>query len=96
MAQILPFRRCTAFDPDATLAMGEAYDKAIGTIHPDAESQLVVRELIAKRIIQIAHKGVVDRGQLCRCGGRAAWRNSPRSVEPHPYSATWRPGAAHK
>src|SRR5690349_10162304 len=65
MAQILPFRRCTAFDPDATLAMGEAYDKAIGTIHPDAESQFVVRELIAKRIIQIAHKGVVDRGQLC-------------------------------
>jgi hypothetical protein len=65
MAQILPFRRCTAFDPDATLAMGEAYDKAIGTIHPDAESQFFVRELIAKRTIQIAHKGVVDRGQLC-------------------------------
>jgi hypothetical protein len=66
VAQILPFiRRSSVFAPDVTLAMGEAYDKAIGTIHPDAESQFVVRELIAKRIIQIAQKGVVDRDQLC-------------------------------
>ena len=65
MAQILPFvRRRNAFDADATSAMGEAYDKAIGTIHPDAESEFVIRELIAKRIIQMAHKGVVDR-ELC-------------------------------
>ena len=48
MAQILPFvHRCKVFGPDATLAMGEAYDKAIGTIHPDAVSQFAVRELIA-------------------------------------------------
>jgi hypothetical protein len=65
MAQILPFRRCNVFDPDAILAMGEAYDKAIGTIHTDAQSQFVVRELIAKRIIRMAQKGVVDRDQLC-------------------------------
>jgi hypothetical protein len=65
MAQILPIRRYKAFDPDATFAMGRAYDKAMGTIHPDAESQFVVRELIAKRIIQIAQKDVVDRDQLC-------------------------------
>ena len=66
LSQILPFvRRCKVFGPDATLAMGEAYDKAIGTIHPDVESQFVVRELIAKRIIQIAQKDVVDRDQLC-------------------------------
>jgi hypothetical protein len=33
MAQILPFvRRRNAPDVDATSAMGEAYDKAIGTI----------------------------------------------------------------
>ena len=45
MAQILPFvRRCKVFSPDATSAMGEAYDKAIGTIHPDAESQFVVHD----------------------------------------------------
>ena len=55
MAQILPIRRYKAFDPDATWAMGEAYDKAIGTIYPDAETRFVVRELIAKRIIRMAH-----------------------------------------
>ena len=65
MAQILPFRRCTAFDPDTTSAMGEAYDKAIGTIHSDAQSQFVIRELIAKRIIRMAQKDLVDRNQLC-------------------------------
>ena len=66
MAQILPFvRRCNVFDPNATLAMGEAYDKAMGTIYPDAESQFGVRELIAKRVIRMAQKGVVDRDQLC-------------------------------
>jgi hypothetical protein len=66
MAQILPFvRRCTVFDPDATSAMGEAYDRAIAVVHPDLESQFVVRELIAKRIIRMAQKGIVDCDQLC-------------------------------
>jgi hypothetical protein len=66
MAQILPFiRRSSVFTPDVTLAMGDAYDRAIGTLQPDAESQFVVRELIAKRIIGIAQKGVVERDQLC-------------------------------
>jgi hypothetical protein len=65
MAQILPIRRYKAFDPDATWAMGAAYDKAIATVHPDDESQLVIRELIAKRIIQMAQKGVDDRDELC-------------------------------
>ena len=65
MAQIPPFARRNFFAPDATLAMSEAYDKAIGTIHPDAESQFVVRELIAKRIIRMARRGVIDRDQLC-------------------------------
>ena len=66
VAQILPFiRRSSVFDPDVTLAMGKAYDKAIGTVHANVESQFVVRELIAKRIIQMAQKGIVDRDQLC-------------------------------
>jgi hypothetical protein len=65
VAQTLPFiRRSIVFAPDATLAMGEAYDRATGTI-PDAKSQFVVRELIAKRIIQMAQRGIVDRDQLC-------------------------------
>jgi hypothetical protein len=66
VAQILPFiHRSSVFDPDVTSAMAEAYDKAIETIYPDAESQFVVRDLIAKRIIRMAQKGVVDRDQLC-------------------------------
>jgi hypothetical protein len=66
VAQTLPFiRRSSVFTPDVTLAMGDAYDRAIGTLQPDAESQFVVRELIAKRIIKIAQKGIVDRDQLC-------------------------------
>jgi hypothetical protein len=39
--------------------MGEAYDKAIATIYTDAQSQFVVRELIAKRIIRVAQKGLL-------------------------------------
>ena len=66
VAQILPFiRRSSVFAPDVTSAMGEAYDKALGTIHPGAELQCVVRELIAKRIVRMAQKGVVDCDQLC-------------------------------
>jgi hypothetical protein len=65
VAQILPFiRRSSVFPLEATLAMGEAYDRAMGTI-PDAKSQCVVRELIAKRIIKMAQRGIVDRDQLC-------------------------------
>jgi hypothetical protein len=66
VAQILPFiRRSSVFAPEVTLAMGEAYDKAIGTLHPDAKSQFVARELIAKRIIRMAQKSGVDCDQLC-------------------------------
>ena len=59
-------RRCNVFDPDATLAMGEAYDKAIATIHTDAQSQFVVRELSAKRIIRMAQKRAVTNSALPR------------------------------
>jgi len=65
MAQILPFvRRCSVFEPDVTLAIGDAYD-AIATIPTEAQSQFVVQELIARRIIRMAQKGMVDRDQLC-------------------------------
>lgn len=67
MAQILPFAlRRSVFDPDATLSMGKAYDKAIATIHPSAETQFVVRELIAKRIIRRAKRGAFNCDQLCK------------------------------
>jgi hypothetical protein len=41
--------------------MGEAHDNAIRAIHTDAESQFIVRELIAKRMIWMAQKGIIAR-----------------------------------
>ena len=40
------------------------YD-AIATIPTEAQSQFVVRGLIARRIIRMAQKGMLDRDQLC-------------------------------
>jgi hypothetical protein len=52
MAEILQFRpRLTVFAPELTLAMGDAYDKAIAAL-PNSDSGFMVRELLAKRIIQ--------------------------------------------
>ena len=54
MGQVLQFRRKNAFLPEATIAMGEAYDAALSSLNQDAKSELFVRELVAKRIVQAA------------------------------------------
>jgi hypothetical protein len=65
MADILQFRpRLNVFAPELTRAMGNAYDKAIATL-PDTESEWVVRELVAKRIIRLARRGELDPEHLC-------------------------------
>jgi hypothetical protein len=65
MADILQFRpRLNVFAPELTTAMGNAYDKAIATL-PDTESEWVVRELVAKRIIRLARRGELDPEHLC-------------------------------
>jgi hypothetical protein len=67
MGQILRFtHHQNVFDPDATAAMSEAYDQAIAALHNGAESEPVIRELIAKRILRTAQTGEVDRDRLCR------------------------------
>ena len=82
MAQILPFvRRCKVFGPDATLAMGEAYDKAMGTIHTDASEDLM-RDPTRKRQKEWSSEPLmctVDRGQLHLSvpSGLCAWRSAP-------------------
>jgi hypothetical protein len=68
MSQVLPFRRSSAFFPEATRAMGEAYDSAIATLRNDARSELFIRELVAKRIIHAAYVGEVDRERLRQAG----------------------------
>lgn len=65
MADIIPFpRRVKVFDPDLTTTMGDAYDKAMITLG-DGRSELVIRELIAKRIVRMAQNGEVDAECLC-------------------------------
>ena len=43
--------------------MGNAYDKAVSTL--DERTELIVRELIAKRIIRMAQGGEADSEFLC-------------------------------
>jgi hypothetical protein len=49
-----------AFDDDATQAMGEAFDRACHSLHDNGQPDLV-RQIIAKRIIEMARKG--ERGR---------------------------------
>ena len=48
-----------AFEPEATAAMGEAFEAACNHLH-DAGKAEVVRELIAERIIEAASAGELD------------------------------------
>ena len=65
MADILQFRpRLTVFAPELTSAMGDAYDRAIAIL-PKTDSERVVRELVAKRIIGLARRGECDPDHLC-------------------------------
>ena len=64
MADILQFRpRLTVFAPQ-TSAMGDAYDKAIATL-ANTDCELMVRELVAKRIIRLARRGECNPEHLC-------------------------------
>jgi hypothetical protein len=68
VCQILPFRRENAFLPEATRAMGAAYDSAIAALQNGVRAELFVRELVAKRIIHAASIGEVDRERLRQSG----------------------------
>ena len=65
MADILQFRpRVNVFAPELTSAMGDAYDKAIAAL-TTTDSELMVRELLAKRIIRLARRGEFNPEHLC-------------------------------
>jgi hypothetical protein len=53
-----------SFDDAATLAMGEAFDRACVSLHRFG-SLITVREMIAKRIIAAAKNGERDSSRLC-------------------------------
>jgi hypothetical protein len=48
-----------AFEPEATAAMGEAFEAACKELH-DAGKAEVVRKLVAERIIAAASRGELD------------------------------------
>jgi hypothetical protein len=52
------------FDFKATAAMGEAYDKACQSMHDWGQPE-IIKEAIARRIIEMARKGECDADRLC-------------------------------
>jgi hypothetical protein len=60
-----------SFDADATRAMGEAFDAACLELH-DKGQPVLVREVLAKRIIAAAEKGERDPAILCDAALQAA------------------------
>jgi hypothetical protein len=64
MADVLPFFQGAAFDDDATQVMAKAFDRACQSLHDNGQPDLV-RQIIAKRIIEVARKGERDPDELC-------------------------------
>jgi hypothetical protein len=56
--------RGASFDDAATLAMGEAFDRACVSF-PRFRTSVPVRELVARRIIEAAKNGERDPARLC-------------------------------
>jgi hypothetical protein len=69
MATVLPFAlNKYDFDDEATRLIGEAFDAACGDDLHDTGQHAVVREIIAKRIVEAAMKGERDPARLCAAG----------------------------
>lgn len=60
--QFIP--RDEAFDAEATAKLCEAFDRACRELHDMGQPELV-REVIAKRIIEIAGQGERDPDKMC-------------------------------
>lgn len=64
MVSILPFiRPRTAFDDQTTRLLGEVYDAVCADL-PDTSQPDIVREIVARRIIEAAKKGERDPARL--------------------------------
>jgi len=64
MADVLPFFHDAAFDDEATQAMGAAFDRVCHCLHDNRQPE-VIRQIIAKRIIEVARKGERNPDELC-------------------------------
>jgi hypothetical protein len=63
-ATIIPFIKGQPFNPDLVRIMGEAYDMACKALH-DSGQPTIVREVIAKHVIDIAKTGEFDAQEIC-------------------------------
>jgi hypothetical protein len=61
---ISPLFKDCAFNPQTIQAMGLAYDKACQSLH-DLGQPDIVKEIIARRIIEVAQTGERDIDRLC-------------------------------
>jgi len=64
MGTSLLFFHDAAFDSDATQVMGDAFERACRSLHDVGQPDLV-REIIAKRIVEAAKTGERDPARLC-------------------------------
>jgi hypothetical protein len=63
-ATIIPFLKDQSFDPELVQVMGRAFDGAAKNLH-DRGQPALVRDIIAKRIIDIAKTGERDPDKIC-------------------------------
>jgi hypothetical protein len=64
-ATVIPFFHDASFDPEATHIMGQAFECACKSLHDVGQPEMV-KNVIAKRIIEIAKTGERDPNQLCK------------------------------
>ena len=84
MGDIVNFFRETAFPPEATQAMSQAYDMACQALHDTGQPD-IVKEILAKRIIRLAGRGELDPQKLCEEALAALGLESPcQSTFPRP------------
>jgi hypothetical protein len=65
MATINPLFASQTFEPETLQAMGTAFDLACEQLQDTGQSD-IVKEVLARRIIELANSGVTDPVQLCK------------------------------
>jgi hypothetical protein len=74
MAAIHPLFASMTFEPEVLQAMGKAFDLA--RLQDTGQSELV-KEVLAKRIIDLAHRGVIDPVMLYKHALRGVEKEEP-------------------
>lgn len=67
MSPVVPIFRDSAFDAEATRALGDAYDIACRSLHPKGQPP-VIQELLARKIVEAAQSGERDPERLAAIG----------------------------